>query len=197
VRWWGQAGQDRWVIDTLGNEPGVFVDVGAYDGVATSNTLCLESDFGWTGLCIEPDPDAFRHLAGVRNCHCINVAVADKPGEVVIQPTGRTCPALPLGDIIDRYFPPNVVIDYLSIDIEGAEMSALRTIDFSRRQVRTITIEHNLYRDGPTLKDAIYAHLTGCGFTRAVEDATCIHPGPPPAYVGAPFEDWYQRPNVA
>ena len=33
---------------------GVFVDVGAYDGITWSNSLPLEKYFGWRGLAIEP-----------------------------------------------------------------------------------------------------------------------------------------------
>jgi len=46
--------QDQWVLKTLrGKERGTFLEIGAYDGVLHSNTLCLERDFGWTGWLIE------------------------------------------------------------------------------------------------------------------------------------------------
>ena len=44
---------------------GTFVDVGASDGVTLSNTLFFEK-LGWSGLCVEPRPDAFRQLVDAR-----------------------------------------------------------------------------------------------------------------------------------
>jgi len=37
------------------NKKGVFVDVGAYDGLTHSNTIGLAA-MGWRGICIEPVP---------------------------------------------------------------------------------------------------------------------------------------------
>ena len=58
-----QYGQDQFV-DTWCNsrEGGVFVDVGAHDGVTLSNTWFFENVRKWTGLCIEPIPEIFNQL---------------------------------------------------------------------------------------------------------------------------------------
>ena len=44
-----QFGQDRHVISTIYPQKrnGFFVEIGAYDGVESSNTYVLEKDFGW------------------------------------------------------------------------------------------------------------------------------------------------------
>lgn len=54
---------------------GVFVDVGAHNGIAWSNTLIFEKLFGWTGLCIEPNPSVFEELQQNRDCVCLNAAI--------------------------------------------------------------------------------------------------------------------------
>ena len=41
---------------------GFFIEAGAYDGEMFSNTLYLERRLGWTGLLVEPNPDAFSEL---------------------------------------------------------------------------------------------------------------------------------------
>lgn len=41
---------------------GIFVDVGAHDGIAWSNSLILEKEFGWTGLCIEGNFDLYEKM---------------------------------------------------------------------------------------------------------------------------------------
>ena len=44
------------------SERGIFVEIGAYDGIHGSNTLMLERCFNWTGLLIEASPDTFTKL---------------------------------------------------------------------------------------------------------------------------------------
>ena len=74
-----QLGQDVLVDQHLqGKRNGVFVDVGAYDGVTFSNTLMLERDRGWTGICIEPLPDVFAVLQRSRRCTCVNACVGNR-----------------------------------------------------------------------------------------------------------------------
>ena len=41
---------------------GVFVELGALDGIAFSNTYMLERCFGWRGLLIEGNPASFAKL---------------------------------------------------------------------------------------------------------------------------------------
>jgi FkbM family methyltransferase len=80
-RFYGQFRQDQRVYELFfkqqRRQQGVFVDVGASDGVTFSNTFFFENTLGWTGLCIEPRPSAFRDLVRNRRCLCANVAVGD------------------------------------------------------------------------------------------------------------------------
>ena len=57
-------GQDLFVVEALaGLRGGFFLDSGASDGVSGSNTLLLESAFGWRGICVEPNDQLFTRLA--------------------------------------------------------------------------------------------------------------------------------------
>ncbi|HRH94135.1 MAG TPA: FkbM family methyltransferase, partial [Candidatus Peribacteria bacterium] len=47
-----------------------------------------------------------------------------------------------LADILQAHGAPPV-IDYLSMDVEGAELSILRTFPFDRYRMLTMTVEHN------------------------------------------------------
>jgi FkbM family methyltransferase len=74
-----QLGQDGLVDRYFGGKRGgVFVDIGAYDGVTFSNTLMLERDRGWTGLCIEPLPDVFAVLQSSRHCVCVQACLGNR-----------------------------------------------------------------------------------------------------------------------
>jgi FkbM family methyltransferase len=60
TNFYSQFGEDKWIVENLRVPPfGVFVDVGAMDGITSSNTLHFEEQ-GWHGLCIEPDPRSFK-----------------------------------------------------------------------------------------------------------------------------------------
>lgn len=58
---------------------GVFVDIGAHNGVTFSNTLFFEKELGWTGLCIEPIPEVFQQLQQNRKCKCIQGCISNSP----------------------------------------------------------------------------------------------------------------------
>ena len=44
----------------LGEQPGIFIEAGGNNGIAQSNTLYFERNFGWRGLLIEGIPDLAR-----------------------------------------------------------------------------------------------------------------------------------------
>jgi len=59
---------------------GVFVDIGAHDGVAFSNTLYLEERLHWNGIAVEPNPEVFDRLKLNRKCIVVNACVARVSG---------------------------------------------------------------------------------------------------------------------
>lgn len=61
---------------------GVFVEVGAFDGITFSNSFFFEKYRNWTGLCIEPITKRFEQLLTNRTCACENVAISVKEGEL-------------------------------------------------------------------------------------------------------------------
>jgi len=80
-----QLGQDRRVAHIFaGKRGGTFVDVGASDGVRFSNTLALERDLGWRGVCVEPEPEAFAALQRNRpDAFCSSAPLLDRSGQEV------------------------------------------------------------------------------------------------------------------
>ena len=58
-----QVNQDIWVINYFQyRRNGIFVDIGAHDGITFSNTYVLEKQLNWTGLLIEPHPRYLKSL---------------------------------------------------------------------------------------------------------------------------------------
>lgn len=73
------SAQDKYLNEEVfkGKRNGVFIDVGAHDGVTYSNTCFFERELGWDGICIEPIPAIFQKLEKNRNCVCIQGGIAD------------------------------------------------------------------------------------------------------------------------
>lgn len=58
----GLNGLDTKLYQWIDTSPSYYVEIGANDGVAQSNTLSLELFYGWEGLLIEPISSTFSRL---------------------------------------------------------------------------------------------------------------------------------------
>lgn len=175
---YSQAGQDEYVLNRFGNK-GVFVDVGAHDGIESSNTYALEKA-GWEGICIEPNRESFAKLNENRRSINLNVGVSDK---WVLDKFHK------LSSLLGAF--EYDTINYLSIDTDGMEMEVLRGMDFKLYRVEFITIEHNQYLEGEARQQQIFEYLTAQGFRRSHKDVKCLDPN----YFGLIYEDWYENVN--
>ena len=156
-----QIGQDKWVIGSIfpGVTGGFFLDVGSGHGTIGSNTKALE-DLGWTGICVDPFPTSMEG----RTCRMEKVVVSSAAGQVVKFHThaglggiadtlgkwkeeASKSPAVELttttlGEVLARNNAPPF-IHFLSLDIEGAELEALKGVPFDRYRFGAMAIEHN------------------------------------------------------
>jgi hypothetical protein len=67
TEWTAQAGQDRYLFERVFSQQslcckGTFVEFGARNGIAHSNTYPFEKFMGWTGLLFEVDPREYPDL---------------------------------------------------------------------------------------------------------------------------------------
>jgi len=79
-----QDNQDRYLEENIfkGYKNGIYVDVGAHDGVSLNNTLFFEKTHNWTGINVEPIKTVFDKLQINRpNNINLNCAVFNKDGE--------------------------------------------------------------------------------------------------------------------
>lgn len=176
--------------------PRYFVEVGAHNGVRHSNTLTLENHFGWTGLLVEPNPELFKVLktnrpkcdhsnvvVGPYNSYLQNFAIGQGPGDAfsgllkhmtrewyenhslhgskIVQVETRT-----LRSVLELHNCPDI-IDYLSLDVEGAELPILQSFMegrflhyFRSFEFRFITVEfrydHALLSQLESLLEPLY-----------------------------------------
>ena len=171
--WASQNGQDKFVVALLkGRRDGCFVDIGAYDGQDISNTVYLERQLGWRGICVEPIPAIFEKLRAARNCicECACISVRDGTDTFVVVHDNETMSGLKstmtaahLSRIasdqteeiavpchrFDTLLKRNHVdrVDFLSIDTEGSELDILRSIDFAATPISIICVENTYHGD--------------------------------------------------
>ena len=163
----GQELQDMYAyLYFNGKCNGFFIDIGAYNGVAISNTLALEK-LGWNGICVEPIPEIYQDLIKYRECDCVNAAIYDEEKQLEFIQTrgGRSGAVINMSKvmyeaaedegIVDNFSITTITfsslmekydieyIDFLSIDVEGAELNVLTSIDFNKYKFGLITIENN------------------------------------------------------
>ena len=76
----------EYVYSILGEKKsGFFVDVGAYDGSTVTNTHFFEDCMTWSGICIEPNPNAYQSLTNNRNCKCYNLGISNIESNMVFR----------------------------------------------------------------------------------------------------------------
>jgi hypothetical protein len=73
-------------------------------------------------------------------------------------------PTLALRDILERHVPAGVAIDFMSLDLEGGEMAALQSNDWTKFPCGLILIEtHGIDRTQPTAYPTV-AYLMEQGY---------------------------------
>ena len=163
--YYSQCGQDKWVLEDIFDfkEGGFFLELGSLDGINISNTYILEKKFKWKGICIEANDVLFKKLKSNRNCICVNACVDDSIKEIRFKDTGLSGSGgiidkdtdnrdlkktakfiykktIPLVDILIEHKAPKV-IDYFSLDVEGAEYRILKNFPFNKYKFLAMNIE--------------------------------------------------------
>lgn len=162
LEWFSQAFQDQAVAALLGNKQnGYFVDLAANDATVLSNTYSLEQRLRWTGLCIEPNPQYWANLT-YRDCQVVAAIVGDNRMDEVyfrfdagdhsgiagegfdngpkFKRQSQKRYTVPLQEILERFNAPKK-IDYLSLDVEGAEELIMKNFPLNNYHISILTVE--------------------------------------------------------
>lgn len=173
-KYYSQDGQDKFILENIFTHQakGLFVDIGANDGISFSNTYAFEQK-GWTGYCVEPLDEVYESLVKNRpGSYCVNAIISDISGESEFLSIEGYCQML--SGELKKYDPQHLKrideeiaqyggskklvtitsymfddlikekeIDYLSIDVEGGELDIIKSIDFEKYFIKVISIENN------------------------------------------------------
>jgi len=157
-----QVGQDSIILDLLGSD-GYFIDLAANDALDLTNTLALERK-GWTGLCVEPNPVYWYGLSH-RNCTVVGALVSGTTSQQVKvkfrgvyggivgklddklanrkkepQADEVTRYTAPISEVLQKFNVP-LIIDYLSLDVEGSEYEIMKDFPFETYTFKVLSVE--------------------------------------------------------
>ncbi|MDB5641492.1 MAG: hypothetical protein JWN07_809 [Hyphomicrobiales bacterium] len=184
---------------------GFFVEFGATNGIDLSNTFLLEKEYRWKGLLAEPAKCWHGALAANRRATIDKRCVWDESGLTLAFAEASTAefstlvefkdrdglrearenslnydvPTVSLNELLATHAAPRV-IDYMSVDTEGSEYRILKAFDFSRYDIRTMTIEHNFCEPD---RENIRVLLAANGFQRVLEPLS-------------QWDDWYVKASL-
>lgn len=150
---------DEKLLRLFNFEGGVFIEAGANNGIAQSNTKLLEEKLGWKGILVEPSPSLYPALCANRpGSLCFSCALGsfeeegsfakgDFDGHLMGSLEGarlnrnptETIPIRSIQSLLDEAFIRHVHL--FSLDTEGHELQILKGIDFSKTTFDYFLIE--------------------------------------------------------
>jgi FkbM family methyltransferase len=166
-----QAQEDLWILKTL-RKVDFFVDVGAHDGISYSNSALFALN-GAKGICFEPVKESYWKLSAFhrvnRRVICNNYGISDHDCLTPMRIAGglsyvintedsqhsfhfgalqrvkkqKSVELCRLDDALLKLHAP-LVIDLLSIDVEGHELNVLASVPFDKYFFRAIILETHL-----------------------------------------------------
>lgn len=137
---------------------GFYIEIGAQDGLGSSNTLFFEQHLNWTGILIEPSACGRCILPHLRpRDRIINAGACRTPSRIAAPnltdvrgrgfchpprdacvPRGFSADCMPMRKLL-KPLPPRV--DLFSIDVETNMMEVLETIPWNDMQIDVLIVE--------------------------------------------------------
>jgi hypothetical protein len=184
---------------------GVYLEMGAFDGITETNTRLFDICLGWTGLLIEANPSVYPKLLANRpNAHRMSYAPSCS---IEDEANNKTLPFHPypwtnagLEGKAKAYAEKNVVdvpcgsltpvikdilgghVDFFSLDVEGAEALVVENIDFDEIVVELMIVENinTFCKEQCESRDRVRTRMKQVGYVRysdvIVKSDLYVHP---------------------
>lgn len=163
-----QEGEDMVLRRVFSNiQHGIYIDIGAHHPSYCSNTKYFYQR-GWMGINVEPIPGSKAIFEHERPADInLELLVSENEGDAefyLFEPSlmntmskeqseankkfewckfkGTTrVQSMPLAKLLDEHLPAGKQIDFMSIDVEGAEMSVLRSNNWEKYAPNVLLVE--------------------------------------------------------
>ena len=150
---------------------GTYLEMGALDGLLYSNSFFFHNTYGWKGVLIEGAPNNYRKLEQNRPYEIATVHAAVCDSEQTVHFVDKEqiggiwefssgefrdrywkgvslddvpeVKCSPLTNLLDHYSKGTTHFDFWSLDIEGGELTALKSIRFDTYTFGIILVENN------------------------------------------------------
>lgn len=190
-RSYSQSGEDLIAdLELFGQKKGFYVDVGAYHPKLFSNTYLFYKR-GWKGVCIDPNPalddmfmsarprDLFLNLGVAEHDDVMeyvmfddgaaNTFVAEQSRRNVKlskrKITGKKLvPLIPLHAILDEYLSKGQKVDLLSVDVEGMDLSVLRSNNWKKYSPKVVICEDLDFDFGNLQMSPVVKYMSKMGY---------------------------------
>lgn len=177
-----QDGEDIHLLETFfhGLCNGTYVEMGALNGKRFSNSYVFNKGFNWKGVLVELGPYNYKQLVVNRpnELAVVHAAVCGERRKIHYYEKGavggvwefsepkfrelwwnvtidktKEIDCLPLDDLFTEHVGDHFYFDFFSLDIEGAELEALKSIDFDKHRFGVIFVEGESRVLGPHAKN--------------------------------------------
>ena len=200
---YSQQGEDFLIYRNFINQKvndGIFLELGACDGLLYSNTMFFEKSLGFKGILIEPVKNFYDKLVNNRPTNILyNLAISNNVQDVEILERGAVSgikkhmadsfvnnwhkhskiTKIKTKKLSDIFEEKNInYIDFFSLDVEGGELDVLNTIDFSKIEMYLICIEldnHNEDKNKKCREILQKNGFTGANCTREESKFAQVH----------------------
>ena len=141
---YSQYKQDEFIYNTFfknKKDMGVFLEIGADDGIRFSNCMFFEEKLNWTGIAIEARKEAYLKLKKNRKCICLNCALSDKEEETeFLELKGY---GIGLSGLINKYDERHV--ERINNEIKNPNHLSKEIIKVSTKKLNNILEENDMY----------------------------------------------------
>lgn len=171
-------------------DEGFYVDIGAYSPTECSNTYLFYLN-GWRGINVDAAPGSTKlfNLTRPRDIN-INKAISDVDGTITFyswgtpnvfnttsytlaqererllndKPSLYTVECKTLEWILDNYLPKNTRIDFLNIDVEGADLKVIKSNNWSKYRPRIVVSESYVDHVEELIESELYNYMINNGY---------------------------------